>query len=415
MTEIRNAEIANAETSNSIMSPLVGSEQQTSVQAPAMDVNSVVPPEIQQTAQNLSGSLYGSGFVEGGENQANRLSQELFNYDQQLEKGYSPYPKKDFYVENPADLYKTGSAYAGGMGGISGSVGKAVSGAELAYQTAVSAVLDKFTSFYKMKQDEEEARKDREERMDKEKREESLMLAKLLGGSYTDSSGNVHNIPGPKGTASEQSSALEQQAIGEIRSGVSLTEVIKKYAGRIDPNKLAQFNIIEHGALGETSEQQRGMGINPEALSTYIENEYDTTAIKDSFDSTLKMINSVNPDLDEEEKIMAAKNSVINSAPEDERADVKAWFDGFIPNPVEEEKKAPKPVEEGGVVGAYGNDILKMIANIATTAVGQAIDPYGSVRTSAGVAFGPNVPGITEQQKFQVNSILGTIGQSKEK
>jgi len=319
MTEIRNAEIANAETSNSIMSPLVGSEQQTSVQAPAMDVNSVVPPEIQQTAQNLSGSLYGSGFVEGGENQANRLSQELFNYDQQLEKGYSPYPKKDFYVENPADLYKTGSSYAGGMGGVSGSVGKAVSGAELAYQTAVSAVLDKFTSFYKMKQDEETANKDRayQEKMDSFEIE--LQLKKLTGGTVTHPfTGEKINVPGPKGTQTDRDrSSIESQIKKDVANGMTPEQLIPRYKDVADYSTIMG---IYNGVYEGSTVSPWGGAERPEAeYRAYYDIDKSTSGNTDTAESwTTLVADSTDPatgiyDVEKAEKILTRDEGALKA------------------------------------------------------------------------------------------------------
>lgn len=335
MTEIRNAEVANAQSSNSILSPLVGAQQQAPMQQPVVDTGGVVPQQGQQIAQDLSSDLYGSGFVEGGENQSGRLSQELFNYDQQLEKGYSPFPKKDFYVENPADLYKAGSSYAGGMGQVSGSVGKAVSGAELAYNNAVSAVLDKFTNFYKMKQDEEEARKDREERMDKEKREEQLSIVKMLGGKYTDSMGVEHVFDKPStGTQGDRDrSRVFGNIESEVKSGVPIEDLIIRYADGADYSDLRRIydSGSPYGPGKKGDEYYRSL--YNEVLSNKVANDsqVDPEIIMTDFNDFRGRLEG-----SEEEKNSSAKQQLLEFTQKtdpDNYEGVKAYLDIKYPDP----------------------------------------------------------------------------------
>ena len=157
--------------------------QQAPQGAPSMDgMAGIAPQGAIDAATGMGNALYGRGFLQGGEQASNNAIQQLFQYDQMLDKGYSPFPNTPGYVENPADLYGAGASFAGGIRNVQGQMNQGVSTVESGYQAAISGLLDKFTSFYKMKQDEEEARRQAEKDDKRDAFETSLMIAKLVGG-----------------------------------------------------------------------------------------------------------------------------------------------------------------------------------------------------------------------------------------
>lgn len=149
-------------------------------------VTGVVPQGAINAATQMGEQLYNRPFLKQGEAASDAAIKQLFSYDQMLDKGYSPFPQVQGYVENPADLYNAGASFAGGMGGISKGMNSAVSTVESGYQAAISGILDKFTQFYQLQQQREEKEKEREYQKKKDQFETEITLAKMTGGVVTN-------------------------------------------------------------------------------------------------------------------------------------------------------------------------------------------------------------------------------------
>lgn len=188
--DIRQGQQAIAQNNPSILSNLVGSQGGSQpMQAPQPQAS---VGQAEQAAADLSTRLYGGGFVGGAEGQREAQMQELFNYDQMLEQNYSPFPEVAGYVNNPADQARAIGAVARQTAGNIGQTSGNIDLAERAYQTAVGSVLDRFTDFIKMQQEQkmmEEQMKIEREKLDIQRRQAGgsgnnlgKMIALLAGG-----------------------------------------------------------------------------------------------------------------------------------------------------------------------------------------------------------------------------------------
>ena len=252
MTEARTNEVARAQANPGIISQLSGASAPAPTSAPAPAPTSApaastqmptvaglpgLPPGAVEAAQGLSDKLHGTGFISGGEQAQADVMKQLFEYDQMLEKGYSPYPEKDFYVENPNDLYGGAAAYAKGMGQISGQQGQVISNTERAYETAVGGLLDRFIDFFKLQKAEEKDKEERTYRQKKDQFDMEMQIAKLTGGTVTNPfTGEKMNIPagagggGGGGTATErEQSRVTEQIKADSKKGIPIEDLIRRY------------------------------------------------------------------------------------------------------------------------------------------------------------------------------------------
>ena len=193
----RQNEIATAQNNPSIISNLVGASNPAPMSPPPAPAGLANPPtslaDINQTAQDMSAKLYGSGFVQGGDNQREAQMQELFNLDKQLESKSSPFPQMQGYVDNPADLSR---GYSGMSGMVAGNVGastQATSTIEKSYLDATQSVVSQLMSYLQLQEQRrmrEEDRKDKEEeaKLEREKFEwEKSKYNSSNGGSGRNS------------------------------------------------------------------------------------------------------------------------------------------------------------------------------------------------------------------------------------
>lgn len=285
----RAVETQQASGNNSIISTLSGAASPQPMSAPPAPapaptpapaqpaaggdfsaVQGVVPQGAINAATQMSDQLYGRGTLQGAESASENVIKQLFQYDQMLDKGYSPFPQVQGYVENPADMYAGGAAFAGGMSNIQGGINRGMSTIESGYQAAISGLLDKFMSFYEMKQQEEEKKKERESADKRERLEYEMAMADLMGGYVTDPyTGERKFIPSKNerearssGGSAEQKKALEAAALEKIfgikptvtGSGLNIpksSQGTSKSGLEQQPNYSGSYRVVEK-ATGRT-------------------------------------------------------------------------------------------------------------------------------------------------------------------
>lgn len=192
INQFRENEVASAQSNPNILSALSGASSSPSPSSPP---SSPIPTDASKITQDFSKSLYGNGFVKGGEQASNSSLDQLFQYDQMLEGQQSPFPTLPNYVENPADLYSAGAGYAQGMGSVSQAQSNVVGNTERAYTAAIAGLLDKFISFAQMREDKEYKQREREDKAKQQQYETELAIAKLIGGQVTLPDGRKIFIP----------------------------------------------------------------------------------------------------------------------------------------------------------------------------------------------------------------------------
>lgn len=216
MADLRQTEILQAQNNPQIGVPLSGAPSQADgMQSPDFG-------RAQQVAGDLSSKLYGGGFVQGGESQKDAMVKQLFDYDQKLAGGQSPFPQIPGYVQNPADTYRGAAPFISGMGQSIGQIGSTLSTTERAYQDATSAALSKLVDFLTLSEQRRKDREDREYEQKKRDFDTEVELRKLTGGQVTDPfTGKMYTIPAPK--VSKAGTFNVQQALQTMRSRGSVS------------------------------------------------------------------------------------------------------------------------------------------------------------------------------------------------
>lgn len=232
---IRSTEIANAQNNPSIGVPLSG--------APTPFVPPANPPagyqQGSQIAQDLSSRLYSGGPVAGMEQNRDALTRQLFAYDQQLDKGSSPFPQTPGYVENPADLYSAAGSFASGLGGVSNKISSGISTNEKAYQDATSSILDKFVNLLTIQENRKQKEAENEYQKKKDERDFLLSIAKITGKNFVDPlTGKSVSVPKEMSATEKASSTLKNSITNDVKSGMTTKDLAAKYAGQADFNDL---------------------------------------------------------------------------------------------------------------------------------------------------------------------------------
>lgn len=232
MVEIRDGQEGIANQNPNILSNLSG--QQSS------DTNINPPPgtgQANQVAQDLSSTLYEGGPVAGLENQADAMTQELFNYDQMLEQNYNPLPTPNWYVPNPADMSATMAGLAGQTAQNIGTTQNMIGTTERAYDAAIGAVLDRFTEFMRLQQEQ----KRHEEEM-KLAREKLALERQRLGGG------------GGGNSLQAAMAALFGGGQGGALQGMEV--VPDNYIGPLGQNQIRQADVMQMQAGGGLNQQR---------------------------------------------------------------------------------------------------------------------------------------------------------------
>ena len=204
----RDLQIQQAQNNPNILTPLSGAPPPTQLQqrAEAQPNAGAAYQQAGQLSKEMADKLYGSGTLQGLAGNIDSMTKSLFQYDQQLEKGYSPYPNLPFYTENPADLYRGAAGFAGRAASGIGQTQSAVGSVENSYQNAINSVVDRFLDFYRMAED----RRQQEEvsRSQKEAQNNDFMrwIIEKTGGKVTNPvTGEEVNVPGPRPTQRDTS------------------------------------------------------------------------------------------------------------------------------------------------------------------------------------------------------------------
>lgn len=174
-----------------IQTPLVGAKPSQPLRPPTQAF-----PSAQQAQQQIQSAI--QPIAQAGQAatapigaNAEQMMQQLFSYDQQLESGQSPFPQVPGYVENPADLYRGGAAFAGGMAQNYGAATGVISNINQAYTNAMDKVSNSILEFYRTQED---ARSRKEERDNEFLR----WILDRTGGKVTNPvTGEVVDIPKP--------------------------------------------------------------------------------------------------------------------------------------------------------------------------------------------------------------------------
>lgn len=191
----------------------------------------IIPRSISEPTTQFSNAIDSSKFLQGANSNLDAMTQELFNFDKQMETNYSPFPQVPGYVDNPADAIRAQGAYARGVGGNIGITGQAIDQTTEAYNRATSALLDKFLDFYKMRQEEEQARQQEEQTRKMEQFKLDLEIAKLTGRSVTNPfTGEKIDIP--LGAGTNDQITLDQAAKFGLPVGTTLSSLSGKMLGQ---------------------------------------------------------------------------------------------------------------------------------------------------------------------------------------
>lgn len=297
--DIRTAEAQAAQNNPSIISNLSGQNNPAPVAPPA----GAPPPQMQETAQNMTNELYGSGYVGGAEQQREQMLQELFAYDQGLEKQYSPFPQQSFYTENPADLSQAYAGMAGATAGNIGATAGTIDTTERAYQMATGAVMDKFMDYLKH---QDMMRLEREKMNQASGKSSNIgnIIATLAGGDMmgalsqatsADEVSLILNLSeklGGGGMTDEQAYYQVMQMPGgiqalanvpaDMRAGIAKQMLASGSVGNLpDPNAgiLRDIDALEEQykaltfkggpfrAFGKAAQKAGELGLNPEAAT----------------------------------------------------------------------------------------------------------------------------------------------------
>ena len=140
---------------NIISKTYTGGQNDTSTIAPPPKTPTPEPAlpgmaEATDVAQGAGEQMYGSGFVQGQENNRAQMMGELGNYDRMLNEVYqgkSMFPATPGYVDNPADMTAGIAQMAGMTGNQIGQTAGSIDTAERSYQMAINSVLDRFNQF----------------------------------------------------------------------------------------------------------------------------------------------------------------------------------------------------------------------------------------------------------------------------
>lgn len=196
-----------------IQTPLVGAQPSPPLRAPTQAFPSA--QQAQQQIQSATQPIAQAGAAAAGPIGANaeQMMQQLFAYDQQLEQGQSPFPQTPGYVENPADLYRGGAAYAGGMASNYGAATGIIQNINQAYTNAMTTVADKILQSYR---DREEAQRN--------KRNDLIQILSQTGGDYTDpDTGKTYHFP---------TIAEKNQAAGKGGEQIDFNALLDEYTGQ---------------------------------------------------------------------------------------------------------------------------------------------------------------------------------------
>ena len=196
MVDIRDTQIQLAQQNPNILSPLVGAPTQTELQSQAQ--TAATPEEAAAKARQLGTQygqqLYQQGPLPGIGQNIQDMTRQLFEYDQKLEQGQTPYPQLPWFTPNPADIYQGAAGFAGMQGRTIGLAQNAQESIANAYLGAVNNIVDRFLNFYQMA----ESRRREESDKEKEDLDTAITLTKLQGGGEIEWKGKKYNIQGER-------------------------------------------------------------------------------------------------------------------------------------------------------------------------------------------------------------------------
>lgn len=177
-----------------IQTPLVGAQPSQPLRAPTQAFPSAqqAQSQIQSTVAPIAAAGQ-AATLPIGQNIEDQMKQ-LFAFDQQLEQGQSPYAAKPGYVENPADLYRSGAAFAQGTMGNVNAGNNVIQNIIQSYKNIVDSTTEKILQSYR---DREEAQRNR--------RNDLIQILSQTGGDYVDPETNkTYHFP----TVQEKNSAI---------------------------------------------------------------------------------------------------------------------------------------------------------------------------------------------------------------